>query len=246
MSLAKRIIPVILHKHGQLVKGRCFKSDRVIGNALQAALIHAGREVDELLLIDVTATLEGREPDYELTQRLAEKCFSPLTVGGGICKDEHIRGLLNAGADKVLLGTAAGDMEFIQTASEKYGSSTIAVAVDVRKNTVVLRSGRLDTIFDPVEYACAMEHIGAGEIVLTSIDRDGTMKGYDLPLIKAVSNAVGIPVIAAGGCGSYQHMLEAITNGADGVAAGAAWIFRDMTPRGAATYLRSNNVEVRL
>lgn len=240
MSLAKRIIPVILHKQGQMVKGRCFKSNRVVGNAMQAALVHASRSVDELVLIDITATLESREPDYELVSRLSKECFSPLTVGGGINKDEHLRGLLNAGADKVLIGAAADYGSFINDMAAKYGSQCICVAVDVIDGLV------LNTLFKPDEYAQMMAHFGAGEIILTSIERDGTMEGYDLELIKSVSSAVKIPVIAAGGCGSYQDMAKAIHSGADAVAAGACWLFRDMTPRGAAEYFIQNGIEARL
>lgn len=246
MSLAKRIIPVILHKRGQMVKGRQFKSDRVVGHALQASIIHASRSVDELMLIDVSATNEGREPDYELVKSLAEKCFSPLTIGGGINKDEHIRGLLNSGADKVLIGTAAWDLQFIKDMSQKYGSQCIAISIDVYNNTVHVNSGKTMTTQSPERYAKDCVNWGAGEIVLTSIERDGTMQGYDLDLIKRVSSSVNVPVIAAGGAGSYQHMLEAIQNGADGVAVGAAWVFRDLTPKGAATFLHNHDVEVRL
>lgn len=245
MSLAKRIIPIILHKHGQMVKGRQFNSNRVVGNAMQAALVHASRSVDELVLIDITATTENREPDYELVSRLSKKCFSPITVGGGIKKDEHVRGLLNSGADKVLIGAAAMNIDFIIASSQKYGSQCICVAIDVDRRLTcepsVIRSGHA-----PQTYALVMQQAGAGEIILTSIDRDGTMQGYDLELIKIVSGAVNIPVVAAGGCGSYQHMLDAINHGADAVAAGACWLFRDITPKGAAEFLHNNNVEVRL
>lgn len=246
ISLSKRIIPVILHKRGQMVKGRCFNSNRVVGNAMQAALVHASRSVDELVLIDITATAEGREPDYELVSRLSKECFSPITVGGGINKDEHIRGLLNAGADKVLIGTASKDGQFIKAAAQRYGSQCISVAIDVKQKFVIFRSGTFFTLFGPVEFALSMQRLGAGEIILTSIDRDGTMEGYDLDLIKRVSDSANIPVVAAGGCGSYQHMVDAIHHGADAVAAGACWLFRDMTPRGAAECFIQNNIEARL
>src|SRR3990167_6495493 len=143
--LAKRIIPVILHKRGQMVKGRGFKSDRVVGIALQACIIHASRHVDELILLDVTATQEGREPDYALIKKLSNDCFCPLAVGGGINKDEHVRGLLNSGADKVIIGTAAQDGGLISKLAQKYGSQCIAVAVDVKRNHVYWQSGAVYT-----------------------------------------------------------------------------------------------------
>src|SRR3990172_9035776 len=223
MSLAKRIIPVILHKHGQMVKGRGFKSDRVVWIALQASIIHASRHVDELILLDVTATQEGREPDYALIKKLANDCFSPLTVGGGISKDEHVRGLLNSGADKVIIGTAAQDEALISTLAQKYGSQCIAVAVDVRTNHVYLRSGSSYTGIHVNQYVRHMEKAGAGEIILTAIDLDGTLKGYDLALINRVAQTTRLPVVAAGGCGSYEDMRLAIEAGADAVAAGALW-----------------------
>lgn len=245
MSLAKRIIPVILHKRGQMVKGRCFNSNRVVGNAMQAALVHASRSVDELVLIDITATTEGREPDYQLVSRLSKECFSPLTVGGGINKDEHIRGLLNAGADKVLIGAAAMNVDFMIAATQKYGSQCLSVAIDYDP-LYAAKTALNDSGYSPERYAFIVQQMGAGEILLQSVERDGTMEGYDLNLIKRVSEAVNIPVIAAGGCGSYQHMVDAIHSGADAVAAGACWLFRDMTPRGAAEYFIQNGIEARL
>ena len=255
--LAKRIIPVILHKHGQMVKGRGFKANRIIGQALQAASIQAEREVDELLILDVTATTEGREPDYDLVRKLSKEYFCPLTVGGGITKDEHVRGLLNAGADKVCIGSAAiATPHLITRLAEKYGSSTIAVSLDVAKPhpdasasivTFTFSDGKRtgDLSLSPVGQAQELQRLGAGEILLQAVDRDGTMQGYDLDLIRAVTQAVRIPVVASGGCGSYQHMKEAIEAGADAVAAGALWSFTDCTPSGAAKYLAEHNIEVR-
>ena len=247
--LAKRIIPVILHKHGQMVKGRGFKANRIIGQALQAASIQAEREVDELLILDVTATTEGREPDYDLVRKLSKEYFCPLTVGGGIKTSEHVRKLLLSGADKVCIGSAAFDNPVIVAElSSRYGSQCITVSVDVLPSGRPARryaEGFMDDHFSAACYAEELANMGAGEILLQSIERDGTMQGYDLGLIKAVTQAVNIPVIASGGCGSYQHMKEAIEAGADAVAAGALWSFTDCTPSGAAKYLAEHNIEVR-
>ena len=257
--LAKRIIPVILHKHGQMVKGRGFKANRIIGQALQAASVQAEREVDELLILDVTATAEGREPDYELVKKLSKEFYFPLTVGGGITKDEHVRGLLNAGADKICIGSAAiATPHLITRLAEKYGSSTIAVSLDVAKpsgrpdasaSIVTFTSGGKrtgDLSLSPVGQAKEFQRLGAGEILLQAVDRDGTRQGYDLELIRAITQAVRIPVVASGGCGSYEDMRQAIEAGADAVAAGALWSFTDATPKGAAKFLHDNNIEVRL
>lgn len=244
MSLAKRIIPTLLNKRGQLVKGEGFTCDRVVGHALQAAKIYAARSVDELMILDVTATEDGREPDYEFVKALSESNFSPVTVGGGIKTSEHVRKLLQSGADKVCISSAVhaellleGSDDFVYELSERYGKSTIVVSIDIATYE--------DTPF-ACDYAQACEERGAGEILLQSIPQDGTMKGYDLPLIKAVSEAVSVPVIASGGCSGYEDMYNAIQAGASAVAAGALFQFTEATPRGAAEYLHEKGVEVRL
>lgn len=236
--LAKRIIPTILTKHGQMVKGKAFSADRVVGNALQAARIYAARGVDELCILDVTATKEGREPDYELIKALTDRCFMPLTVGGGVKTDEHVRKLLLSGADKVCLGSVTrGNHGIIKQLSEKYGRSTIVISMDVIG---------FPEIFDTVKECQDVEKHGAGEILLQHIRRDGTMEGYDLELIKSVSENVNIPVIASGGCSGYEDMYQAIQCGASAVAVGALFQFTDCTPLGAAEYLHNKGVEVRL
>lgn len=230
--LAHRIIPTILSKNGQLVKGEGFKCDRVVGNALQAARIHAMRGVDELMILDVTATKEGREPDYEMVKRLSDGCFAPLTVGGGIKTEKHVRKLLRSGADKILIGY--GKSYLINPLSEKFGSQCVSVSIDVFDNQMLAAACAKDA-----------EVQGAGEILIQSIPRDGTMNGYDLGLIKQVSEAVSIPVIASGGCSGYEDMYQAIKAGASAVAAGALFAFTDATPKGAAEYLKGKGVEVR-
>ena len=233
-SLAKRIIPSILHKQGALVKGKKFINDRVVGRALQSARIHALRSVDEIIVLDITATEEGREPDYQAVSELSEKCFSPLTVGGGVKTVEHVRKLLRAGADKVCIGTAH---ENIKELSDEFGSQCIAASLDAKP------SHTYTDISLSVHY---LEEQGAGEILLQSVNRDGTMEGYDLRLIREVSNAVNIPVIASGGCGTPEHAYEAIQAGASAVAIGAMFSFTDETPASVAKYLSDKGVTVRI
>jgi len=236
VSLATRIIPTILSKNGQLVKGEGFKCDRVVGNALQAARIHAMRGVDEIMLLDVTATKEGREPDYAMIRRLADGCFAPLTVGGGVTCVEHIRGLLSSGADKILIGYDKAVM--IDGFSQKFGRQCITVSIDDKNITD-------NGVYFSVWCAKDAESRGAGEILIQSINRDGTMQGYDLDLIKQVSEAVSIPVIASGGCSGYEDAYNAIKAGASAVAVGALFLFTDSTPKGMAEYLKEKGVEVR-
>ncbi len=244
--LATRIIPTILSKNLKLVKGQGFASDRVCGHALQASRIHSARGVDELILLDVSATPENRDPDYEMVSELSHKCFIPLAVGGGIRDMKHIKYLLNSGADKVVIGTAAiENPEFIRRATDHYGSQAITIAIDVKHGRVFSNCGKVQTTLDPSEWAKTCETLGVGEIMLTAIERDGTMEGYDLPLIQSVSNSVSIPVIASGGAGNYEHFREAIHAGASAVAAGAMWMFTDRTPLAAAQYLKGAGIEAR-
>lgn len=245
--LAVRIIPTLLTRGRQLVKGRCFDSWRSVGVAAQAVRIHQSRGVDELAILDITATAEGRGPDIDLIASLSETCFMPISVGGGIKSVQSVRDLLNAGADKVILGTAAHENpRLIHDIACTVGSQAVTVSIDVKSGTVWTHSGTVDTGLDPLLYAALVEKNGAGEILLSSIDRDGTMEGYDLDLIKRISRAVHIPVIASGGAGTYSDFHKAILAGADAVAGGAIFQFSDATPKGAAEYLASHNVEVRL
>jgi len=231
--LAKRIIPTILMKGRQLVKGEQFKSDRVVGDALQAARVHAMRGVDEILMLDVTATKEGREPDYEMIKQLTQTARVPVTVGGGITEVEHVRELLNAGADKVSIGFHK--VGLINKVSKKFGSQCVSVTLDWVDDD------------DHVGMVAKMfENEGAGEIILQSETRDGTMVGYNYEQIKEVAEEVNVPVIASGGCSGYDDMVRAIVAGADAVAAGALFQFTGSTPKHAAQYLHEQGIEVRL
>jgi cyclase len=218
---------------------------------MPAIKVHNTREVDELMLLDITATLEERSPDYESVEEFSAECFVPLTVGGGIRTIDDIRNLLRAGADKICVNTAALEHpELIRDAASRYGSQCIVVSIDTRKNAAgtyacYSHSGTRPTGKEAGDWASRVESYGAGEILITSIERDGTMQGYDLDLIKTVTSRVDIPVIASGGAGNYHHMLEALEVGkASAVAAASIFQFTELTPLGAKEFLASQNVSV--
>lgn len=249
--LAHRVIPVVLCRGRTLVKGARFDSWRSVGVAAQAVRIHQARGVDELVLLDIGATPEGRGPDLDLVRELSEVCFMPLAVGGGVKSVEDVSKLLRAGADKVVIGAAmTGDV--ISEASDAIGRQAIVAAIDVRHGTVWTHCGKRP-ITGPggsacpvVNWAQIVEGEGAGEILLTSIDCEGTMSGYDLDLIRVVSEAVSIPVIANGGCSGPADMLAAVRAGASACAAGALFQFSDVTPRDCARHLAEQGVEARV
>jgi len=236
--LAHRIIPTILMKQFQQVKGVGFSADRVVGNALQAARIHAARKVDEILMLDVTATKEGREPYYAMLAELTKTAFTPVTVGGGITKIEHVKKLLDSGADRVSVGF--DKYPLIREISEKYGRQCVTCTIDIGRFRC---AGYEQTT--AIAEAQMVEKYGAGEIILQSIELDGTMLGYNIELIRAVAASVSVPVVASGGCSGYADMENALQAGAQAVAAGALYLFTDATPRLAAEYLHLRNVEVR-
>lgn len=244
--LAKRIIPTLLVRGHQLVKGERFKSWRSVGVAEQAARIYARRGVDELCLLDIAATPAGTGPDFDMVLRMTDGNFCPVSVGGGIRHLDDVRDLLNAGADKVVLGTHAfHNPRLVRDIARKFGSQALCVAIDYAGGRIVTHCGAKEFAGgdDVARFAALMQSCGAGELLLTSVDRDGMMAGYDLDMIRAVSSAVDIPVIAAGGCGTYEHMFEALQAGADAVASGAMFLFSDATPAGAAEYLAAKGIE---
>lgn len=251
--LAKRIIPTLLVRGAQLVKGKQFKSWRSVGVAEQAARIYAKRGVDELVILDIAATPEGRGPDFEMVKRMTDGNFCPVSVGGGVRSVEDVRLLLLAGADKVVIGTAATRNEkMLLEVSEKFGKQAICACLDYFGGKAVTDCG-LNQWFVPgrlgndiKECAIDLQRMGAGEILLQSIAHDGMLKGYDLDMIKVVSDSVDIPVIASGGCGSYEHMYEAILAGADAVAASSLFLFTECTPAGAAEYLTKRGITCRI
>lgn len=249
-----RIIPTLLYKNLTLVKGLSFDSWRRVGSVVQAVKVYNIREVDELVFLDITATKEQRKPDFQLVDDFADECFMPLTVGGGIKELEDVRKLLEVGSDKVVINTASiTNPMLIQKASSVFGSQCIVVSIDVKKNKgnnryeVYTHSGTKSTGVDPVNHAINVEKLGAGEILLTSIDNDGLMNGYDLEITKNISEVVSIPVIASGGAGSYKDMLEVLKiKGVDAVAAASIFHFTEQTPLEAKIFLKNNGLQVRI
>jgi cyclase len=206
------------------------------------------RDVDELIILDIAATPNNRGPRFEEVTQLCENLFMPVTIGGGIRNENDAKRLIQGGADKVAINTVAVECpEVIGRIARRFGNQAVVVSIDVRDDYVATHNATKSTSRSPVAWAREAEDRGAGEILLTSVERDGMMDGYDLDLIREVSDAVGIPVIAAGGCGSYKHLAEVFHNtNAHAVAVGAAFQFMDVTPKGAARYLHEQGFQVRL
>ncbi|MDD5136601.1 MAG: imidazole glycerol phosphate synthase subunit HisF [Candidatus Omnitrophica bacterium] len=255
--LTKRIIPCLDVKDGRVVKGINFINLRDAGDAVENAKYYDKAGADELVFLDITASYEKRKTTLELARKVAESVFLPFTVGGGIRTINDIRDLLNAGCDKVSVNTAAvKDPGFIKKASARFGSQCIVVAIDARcrKKTrssqeweVFVNGGRTPTGLDAVKWALKVERLGAGEILLTSMDYDGTKEGYDIPLTRRISEAVRIPVIASGGAGRLEHLYDALTEGrSDAVLAASIFHFREYTVKEAKEYLKERKVSVRL
>ncbi|MDO8447089.1 MAG: imidazole glycerol phosphate synthase subunit HisF [Deltaproteobacteria bacterium] len=278
--LAKRIIPCLDVKDGRVVKGTKFMELRDAGDPVEVARVYDREGADELTFLDITASHENRGIILDVVRRTAEEVFMPLTVGGGIRTLDDIRNLLNAGADKVSINTAAvNDPEFVKRAAERFGSQCIVVAIDAKRTRkpedeklrrlevgnshlltlspshlpysssweVYTHGGRNPTGLDAIEWTRKMEECGAGEILLTSMDRDGTKDGYDLELTRAVSEAVGIPVIASGGVGSPEHIYRGFVEGkADAALAASIFHYKEYSIREVKEYLREKGVEIRL
>ena len=256
--LAKRIIPCLDVKAGRVVKGIGFVQLKDAGDLVEAARAYDAGGADELCFLDITASHEERKILLDVVSRTAEQVFMPLTVGGGVRTIEDIRDLLKAGADKVSINTAAVQRpEFVKEAAERFGTQCIVIAIDAKhvpddakhgsdRWEVFTHGGRTATGLDAVEWARTMEGYGAGEILLTSMDRDGTKEGYDLALTAAVSEAVSLPVIASGGAGTLEHLYEGFTKGkADAVLAASIFHYRQHTIREAKDYLRSRGIPMR-
>ncbi|MBU0910037.1 MAG: imidazole glycerol phosphate synthase cyclase subunit [Proteobacteria bacterium] len=251
--LKVRIIPTLLYKNFGLVKGISFDSWRRVGSALQTIMVYSMREVDELIFLDITATGEQRDPDFEVVDDLADDCFMPLTVGGGIQTIDHVRQLLMMGADKVAINTGAvRNPQLIKDIANRFGSQCAVVSIDYKTHAngvheIFTHSGTRATGLSPVTFAQQAEEMGAGEILLTSIDRDGTMQGYEPDCLRQVSKSVSIPVIASGGAGNAEDMYLAIDRGkASAVAAASIFHFTEQTPLEMKHYLRGKNIPVRL
>lgn len=277
--LAKRIIPCLDVKDGRVVKGINFVNLRDAGDPVEIAAAYEKEGADELTFLDITASHENRHIILDVVAETAEKVFMPLTVGGGVRTLDDIRNLLNAGADKVGINTAAvNDPEFVKNAAKRFGSQCIVVAIDAKQINLEDRSdanvpewknkmpelflsenetvaswevfthgGRKPTGIDAVKWALQMEKFGAGEILLTSMDRDGTKVGYDLPLNRAISETLTIPIIASGGAGTLEHLYEGIAEGkADAVLAASIFHFKEFTIKESKEYLKAKGIEVRL
>jgi cyclase len=251
--LTRRIIPCLDVTGGRVVKGVQFLELRDAGDPVEIAEIYDRQGADELTFLDITASSDGRDTMVEVVAKTAERVFMPLTVGGGIRTVEDIRRMLNAGADKVSINTAAVHRpEFVREAAERFGSQCTVVAIDARRVPgesrweVYTHGGRKPTGIDVVEWAQRMERYGAGEILLTSMDCDGTKDGYDIPLTRAIVDSVSIPVIASGGVGTLEHMYEGfVTAGASACLAASIFHYKEYTIGEAKEYLKERGVPVR-
>jgi len=229
--LSVRVIPTLLLRNNGLVKGSGFKNHKYVGDPVNAVKIYNDKEVDELIFLDITATKDGRSPDFELLEDIASQAFMPFGYGGGIKSTKDIEKIFKIGIEKVVLNTAAVDnLDLVKESSRVAGSQSIVVSIDIKKTLfgkyrVYSHSGQIDTKLDPVEFALRAEEAGAGELMICSIDREGRGQGYNLDLIGQVANAVGIPVIASGGAGSLTDFKNAVAQGASAVAAGDMFIF---------------------
>jgi len=250
--LAKRIIPCLDVKDGRVVKGTQFVNLKDAGDPVENAKAYDEQEADEIAFLDITASHEKREILIDIVRRTAEEIFIPLTVGGGVRNLEDIRKLLKAGADKVSINTAAvKDPSFVKRASMRFGSQCIVIAIDARRRgqgwEVYTHGGRIPTGIDALLWAKKMEELGAGEILLTSMDRDGTKDGYDIELTRTISESVDIPVIASGGVGTLEHLYEGLALGkASAVLAASIFHYREYTIAQVKSYLKEKGVVVRI
>ena len=251
--LKMRIIPCLDVKDGRVVKGVNFVELRDAGDPVEIARRYDEQGADEITFLDITASSDDRDIILHIVEAVASQVFIPLTVGGGVRQVEDVRRLLNAGADKVSMNTAAvNNPQLVADASARVGSQCIVVAIDAKQTApghweVFTHGGRKNTGFDAIDWARRVESLGAGEILLTSMDRDGTKAGFDLALTRAVAEAVGVPVIASGGVGTLQHLADGVTLGkADAVLAASIFHYGEFTVRQAKEYMRSRGIEVRL
>ena len=251
--LKNRIIPCLDVKNGRVVKGINFVGLKDAGDPVEQASIYSDGGADEICFLDITASNENRKTIIDVVNKTAEKCFVPLTVGGGIRSIDDIRNLLLAGADKVSINTAAvKNINFVKEASRKFGTQCMVVAVDAKKVSddkweIFTHGGREKTGIDAIDFSKKAEANGAGEILLTSMDKDGTKSGYDLELLNIVSKSINIPVIASGGAGNLDHLHDAIkTGGASAVLAASIFHYGEFTIKDAKEYLKSKNIPVRL
>jgi cyclase len=251
--LKTRVIPTLLHKGLGLVKGESFDSWRRVGSAMQAVKVYNLRNVDELIFLDITATIENRMLDLETVDEIADECFVPLTVGGGLSSVEQVREAFRAGADKVSLGSAAvKNPSLITDVASSFGVQAVVVSIDVQtldngEQLVAIHSGNETTELNPITWAQECQRLGAGEILLTSVNRDGRMEGYDLELLKRITSAVSIPVICSGGAGQLSDFSKAVLEGgASAVAAASLFHFTELTPMEVKIHMAANQIPVRI
>ena len=250
--LKNRIIPCLDVKNGRVVKGINFVDLKDAGDPVEQAKIYSDGGADEICFLDITASNENRDTIYDVIKETSKKCFVPLTVGGGVRSVDDINKLLNCGADKVSINTAAvQNSKVVEESSKKFGSQCIVVAIDAKKKNdkweIYTHGGRNETGIDSIEFAKKMENMGAGELLVTSMDRDGTQIGYDVELMSKISSKVNIPLIASGGAGSLDHLVEGIKLGkASAVLAASIFHYGKYTIKQAKEYLNSKNVSVRL
>ena len=251
--LTKRIIPCLDVKDGRVVKGVNFVDLIDAGDPVEAAKAYDKAGADELVFLDITATSDSRDTVIDMVRRVAEQVFIPFTVGGGIRTVDDFRNILRAGADKISVNSAAiNDPDLISEAADKFGSQCVVLAIDAKQRpdggwNIFKNGGRIDCGIDAVEWAVRGEKLGAGEILLTSMDADGTKNGYDLALTRAIADSVGIPVIASGGAGTPEHFLEALTaGGADAALAASLFHFKELEIVKLKEFLRERGVSIRL
>ena len=249
--LAKRIIPCLDVRDGRVVKGVNFVGIKDVGDPVECAAMYDRQGADEIVFLDITASHEGRGTIVDVVRKTAKKVFVPLTVGGGIRTAEDFKEILRAGADKVSVNSAAvKNPELIREAADKFGSQCVVVAIDAKRIDgsfhVVVHGGRIDTGLDAVEWAKQAERLGAGELLLTSMDTDGTKNGFDLELLNAVTDVVSIPVIASGGCGKLEHFSEVFEKTeADAALAASLFHYRELTVEQVKQHLREKGIPVR-
>ena len=249
--LKNRIIPCLDVKNGRVVKGINFVDLKDAGDPVEQAKIYSDGGADEICFLDITASNENREIIYEVVEKTSKKCFVPLTVGGGIRSVEDINKLLNCGADKVSINTAAVEnSKVVLDSSKKFGSQCIVVAIDAKKNgnkwEVFTHGGRNNSGIDALDYAKQMEQNGAGELLVTSMDKDGTQSGYDIELMQKICSMVNIPVIASGGVGNLDHLVQGIKSGASAVLAASIFHYGTYSVNQAKEYLASKDIPVRI
>jgi len=249
--LKKRVIPTLLYKDFGLVKGKKFDNTRRVGPVLPAINIYNRRGVDELIFLDIVSTIKDQEPDYEQVYDISKYCFVPLTVGGGIKNIDQVKRLLEAGADKITINSAAyTNKNLIEKIANRFGSQCVVGSIDYRKKDgkfiCFSHSGNIKTEEEAIDWAKNLEDMGAGEIIINSIEKDGTMEGYDLEVINKITSIVNVPVIASGGAGGFQDMYKAIYESkASAVAAASIFHFTENTPAEAKLFLEEKGVNIR-